>query len=115
MAARHQRIATSLRHTAGSRAHLGATQYIGPYSLTDEHITPLQRLVDNIYFFPVSWRKLIVEFCRIQKPIKGNAHLTSMLLDLVDTTLSGHTSEGDLFQQYYEASNDCHDILDNMT
>jgi len=91
MAARHQRIATSLRPTAGSRAHLGASQYIEPYSLTNEHITPLQRLVDNIYYFPVSWRKFIVEFCRIQKPIKGNAHLTSMLLDLVDTTLSGDT------------------------
>jgi hypothetical protein len=41
-----------------------------PYStrLPTSHVTPLVVLIDNVYFFPVSWRKFCLSACRIQCP-----------------------------------------------
>lgn len=36
-------------------------------SLPPPDRTPLVVLVDNVYFFPITWRKLIIDFCRIQR------------------------------------------------
>jgi hypothetical protein len=34
-------------------------------------------IIDNIYFLPMAWRKLILDSCRIQAPISTNNHLLS--------------------------------------
>jgi len=55
-----------------------------PYSLHDSppFVTPLVCLVDNIFFFPILWRKFILNTCRIQKDPKTNQALRAMLSDL---------------------------------
>lgn len=49
-----------------------------PYSLYDPtpDLSPLICLIDNIYFFPLSWRKFIISTCRLQKQILSNKHLS---------------------------------------
>jgi len=59
-----------------------------PLSFTTSQETPLITLIDNIYFFPISWRKFIVDTCRIQKSTDSNCHLLASFDELVETTIS---------------------------
>jgi hypothetical protein len=44
--------------------------------------TPLVALCDNVYFFPLSWRKFILDTCRIQAPIHTNKHIQQLSADV---------------------------------
>jgi len=48
------------RHTSISQAH-----------------TPLNRVLETIYYLPLSWRKWILDGCRIQESMYQNQHLLS--------------------------------------
>lgn len=81
----HQRIATTLRDPATTAK---AGHFIAPYSFTSYENTPLFTLIDNIYFLPLTWRKFIIDLCRIQRAVDSNNHLTASFNDLVETTTS---------------------------
>jgi hypothetical protein len=71
-----------------SRATNSGGHFRRPLAFTSSQETPLITLIDNIYFFPVMWRKFTVESCRIQKPIESNTHLLAQFDELVETTIS---------------------------
>lgn len=50
--------------------------------------TPFHELLSIIYFLPYSWRKLILDACRIQRPIFGNSELRRRALELKETSSS---------------------------
>jgi hypothetical protein len=67
----------------------GATirkSFIAPYRLSSTTAPPLIALIDNVYFFPLTWRKFIVDTCRIQQDPFSNAHLLHSYNQLVETT-----------------------------
>lgn len=39
-------------------------------------LTPIRRAVSVIFYIPLSWRKLLLDACRIQRPILQNQHLS---------------------------------------
>lgn len=61
------------------------------------------------------WRKFIVEFCRIQKPINSNKALLDSFYNLVETTESLVTWEGNntmYHHHYVSEAVDLRDLLD---
>jgi hypothetical protein len=68
-----------------------------PYALNalPDHVTPLVCLVDNLFFFPLSWRKFILDACRVQAQVSAHYY--------------------DLISRYQPLFYDGQDILDRMT
>lgn len=52
-------------------------------------VSPLVVLVDNVFFFPLEWRKYILEFCRIQASQTTNEALVELAASVLprDITL----------------------------
>lgn len=48
------------------------------------YFTPLRRLIKIIYHLPLGFRKLILDMCRIQQPIRQNTHLAESYTSLLD-------------------------------
>jgi hypothetical protein len=46
-----------------------------------ENYTPIRRLLSTIYYYPYQWRKLLLEACRVQQPVRSNRHLTKLYKD----------------------------------
>jgi len=59
------------------------TSYLGSGPSNDRicsgltsNLTPLVTILKRIHYFPISWRKLLLDACRIQAPIWQNIHLS---------------------------------------
>jgi len=69
------RLATTLGIGMKHRGHEGSLTRPISFTHPPSHTTPLVVLLDNIFFLPVTWRKFIIDACRIQAPVRSNRHL----------------------------------------
>jgi hypothetical protein len=69
------------------RANSGNGDFIPPQDLKSAAKAPLIVVLDNIFFFPLQWRKYIVDFCRIQQPVRTNEALIAMAGSVAQWTM----------------------------
>lgn len=63
---------TSLATALFREARINESLPLNPFTAT---WTPPVVVISWIYYFPHSWRTLVVDFCRIQVPLLHNRHL----------------------------------------
>lgn len=63
------------RLSYSARKQIGQSPAPYPPDLLDAYDTPLLVLIDHVYFLPISWRKYILNFCRMQQSPISNDHL----------------------------------------
>jgi hypothetical protein len=85
-AAESTRISLLLRGRWANDRNVSLTSI--PLDFTSSHAPPLFTLIDNVYFFPLSWRRFIIEFCRIQKRVSSNEHLRTSFSEMEETSTS---------------------------
>jgi len=73
----YTRLSTSLLPQLRHR-NFAYGDFIPPKDLKTAAELPLLTVINNVYFFPLSWRKLLVDFCRIQQPIRHNDALIGL-------------------------------------
>jgi len=86
-----RKLSTVLRRTNPSSGNR-------PQNVYTSNESPLLIIIDNIYYFPMDWRKLMLDFCRIQVPVFQNAHLSASFYAISRPEIDIVLRSGDVLQ-----------------
>lgn len=66
-----------------------------PINIFNSNHTPFITVVHSLYYFPLTWRKLLLDACRVQVPVKQNSSLSETLFHIHPRQIVIPSAHGD--------------------